>query len=166
MLKINKFDRNLAVNYALQYALVKNPQYHDYTNLGGNCTNFISQCIFAGAPQMNTSNNGWYYYSVSNTTPAWANVEPFYNFATTNNKLGFFAKNTNINLCEVGDIIQLRFKNKTLFSHSLIITKIMDYSPKGILVCANSNDVKNKPLADYLYAELRILHILAYRTAI
>ena len=81
MLKFNKYNRNSAILYAQKYALVKNPLYHDYSNQGGNCTNFISQCVFAGAPQMNISSNGWYYFSPQKTSLAWANVEPFFNFA-------------------------------------------------------------------------------------
>lgn len=166
MLKINKYNRTLASNYAQKYALIKNPQYHDYSNQGGNCTNYISQCIFAGAPQMNTSNNGWYYYSPSRTSVSWANVEPFYNFAVTNQGEGFFATVGNIETCEVGDIIQLKFKNKPIFSHALIITQIKSRTPRGIIVCANTNDTKNKSLSDYMYEKIRFLHILGYRTQI
>ena len=166
MLKINRYNRILAVNYAKKYALTKNPKYHDYSNQGGNCTNFTSQCVFEGAPQMNISSNGWYYFSPSRTSVSWANVEPFYNFAISNTGEGFFAHHANIETCEIGDVIQLRFKNKTTFSHSLVITQIKNHTPKGIIVCANTNDTLNKPLSYYTYAEMRIIHILGYRTKI
>ena len=48
-MKLVKYDRRLAVNYAKKWALSRNPKYYDYDNLGGDCTNFISQCIYAGA---------------------------------------------------------------------------------------------------------------------
>lgn len=166
MLKINRYNRNNAVNYALKYALARDPNYHDYTNQGGNCTNYISQCVYAGAPQMNTSQNGWYYFSPGRTSVSWANVEPFYNFAMSNKGEGFFASLGSLELCEIGDIIQLKFKNKPVYSHSLIITQINNRTPKGIIICANTNDTKNKPLSHYLYTEMRIIHILGYRTQI
>ncbi|MBQ7884666.1 MAG: amidase domain-containing protein [Clostridia bacterium] len=166
MLKISKYNRQNAVNYALEYALKRNPKYHDYSNEGGNCANYISQCILAGAPQMNTSQNGWFYFSPANTSISWANVEPFFNFATTNLGEGFFASKSTLEACEIGDIIQLKFKNKPNFSHSLIITKINTRTPNGIIVCANTNDTLNKPLSHYLYAQMRVLHILGYRTQI
>lgn len=166
MLKINRYNRQSAINYALKYALTRNPEFHDYSNEGGNCANYISQCIFAGAPQMNFSNNGWNYISPNNTSVSWANVEPFFNFAISNTGEGFFASKSSLEACEVGDVIQLKFKNKPIFSHSLIITKILNRTPRGIIVCANTNDTLNAPLNHYLYAELRVLHILGYRTQI
>lgn len=166
MLKINKYNRNAVVFYAQKYALSRNTQYFDYTNQGGNCTNYISQCIYAGAPQMNTSNNGWYYFSPSRTSASWANVEPFFNFATSNQGEGFFASLGSLETCEVGDIIQLKFKNKAVFSHALVITKINARTRNGILVCANTNDNLNKPLSYYTYEKMRVIHILGYRTQI
>lgn len=166
MLKINKYNRNAAVFYAQKYALKKNPKYFDYSEQGGNCTNYISQCIFAGAPQMNTSINGWYYYSPSRTSASWANVEPFYNFAISNQGEGFFSSLGSIDTCEIGDIIQLKFKNKPVFSHALVITQIKNRTRNGIIVCANTNDTLNKPLSYYTYENIRIIHILGYRTQI
>lgn len=164
MLKINKYNRPQAVDYALKYALIKNPKYFDYTAQGGNCTNFISQCVFAGAPQMNISQNGWYYFSPSNTSVSWANVEPFYNFITTNTSEGVFAKESPLEMCEPGDIIQLKFDYKTIYSHALVITKIENKTPSGIYVCANTRDIKNVPLSSYRFEKFRLIHILGYRT--
>ena len=164
MLNLKTYGRNNAVNYALEYALKKNPEYFDYTLIGGNCTNFVSQCIFAGAPKMNfDANNGWYYLSPANTSISWANVEPLFNFLTTNKAVGPFASNSAIELCEIGDIIQLRFSGMQSFSHSLVVTKIQGYLPKDIFICANTRDVKNVPLSSYNFAEYRLLHILGYR---
>ena len=164
MLKINKYSRNSAVEYALKYALIKNPEFFDYTNMGGNCTNYISQCVYAGAPKMNFSQNGWYYLSPSNTSISWANVEPFYNFLISNTGEGPYASVGSIITCEVGDVIQLKFSGKSAFSHSLIITEIKDRSKSGIYVCANTVDVLNRSLSSYNFSELRVLHILGYRS--
>ena len=164
MLKLNKYMRNIAVNYALKYALVKNTNYFDYTNIGGNCTNYISQCLYAGAPQMNYSNNGWFYVSPSNTSISWANVEPFYNFIITNQGLGVFGKESPLLSCETGDVIQLKFKNKPVYSHALIVTRVNGKTPKDIIVCANTRDIKNVPLSFYNYEKMRLIHMLGYRT--
>lgn len=50
-----EYDRNKAKAYAKKWAYLRNPEYYDYTYLGGDCTNFISQCIFQGAPHMSYS---------------------------------------------------------------------------------------------------------------
>lgn len=35
--------------YAHQWAYGRNPAFYDYENVGGDCTNFASQCVFAGS---------------------------------------------------------------------------------------------------------------------
>jgi len=165
MLKLHPYNRQSAVEYAVKFAINPNRKFFDYTNSGGNCANYVSQCVLAGAPQMNLGANGWFYFSPANTSISWANVEPFFNFATTNLKEGFFANSTkNFELLDIGDVVQLKFANKSVFSHSLIVTKIINRSPSGILVCANSRNVLNVPISSYVFKEYRILHILGYRT--
>ena len=56
------YDRNAVVLYAHQWAYGRNPAFYDYEHLGGDCTNFASQCVFAGSGVMNfTPTFGWYY---------------------------------------------------------------------------------------------------------
>ena len=58
------YNRDAAVAYARKWALGRNPAYYDFQDVGGDCTNFASQCIYAGARTMNfTSVFGWYYRS-------------------------------------------------------------------------------------------------------
>ena len=147
MLKINRYNRTEAVNYALKYAKERNPKYHDYTNEGGNCTNYISQCLYAGAPVMNFFKNGWFYL-----------------FLISNDGIGVFGQVSPLEGCEAGDIIQLKFKNKPVFSHCLFVTKVISLKPKEIYVCANTRDVKAVPLSYYSFEQMRLIHILGYRT--
>ena len=42
------YDRDRAVQYAHTWAFQRNPQYYSYDLLGGDCTNFASQCQKAG----------------------------------------------------------------------------------------------------------------------
>ena len=42
------YDRNKAYAYAKKYAFNYNPNYADYNSLGGDCANFVSQCLIAG----------------------------------------------------------------------------------------------------------------------
>lgn len=164
MLKILKYDRIKAVNYALNYALKRNNIYYDYTNEGGNCTNYVSQCLFAGTNVMNfNSLGGWFYLSPSKTSVSWANVEPLYNFLIGNKNEGVFGIDAPLDLCEIGDVIQLRFKNKNVFSHCLFVTKVISTNTKQIFVCANTRDVKEVPLNFYSYEKYRLIHILGYR---
>lgn len=48
-MKIIDYDRDKSVAYAKKWAYGRNPKFYDFSNLGGDCTNFASQCIYAGA---------------------------------------------------------------------------------------------------------------------
>ena len=42
------YNRELAVAYAHRWAYGRNPEYFDFQGIGGDCTNFASQCIYGG----------------------------------------------------------------------------------------------------------------------
>lgn len=85
-MRIIDYDRTKAVAYAEQWAYSRNPAYYSFNAIGGDCTNFISQCIYAGSGVMNYSNtNGWYYRNVNDRSPSWTGVEFLYNFLVNNN---------------------------------------------------------------------------------
>jgi hypothetical protein len=72
MLAQREYSRARAVEYARRWALSRNPLYYDYTGIGGNCTNFVSQCVYAGCCTMNyTPDFGWYYISATDRAPAY-----------------------------------------------------------------------------------------------
>ena len=90
------YNRISACEYAKKWALKRNPQYYNYNSLGGDCTNFISQCIFAGSKVMNYSKqNGWYYIDGNRKSPSWTGVEFLYNFLITNKSVGPLEKDLN-----------------------------------------------------------------------
>ena len=53
MLERIPYDRRAAVAYAHQWAYGRNPDFYDYEEIGGDCTNFASQCLYAGTGVMN-----------------------------------------------------------------------------------------------------------------
>ena len=61
-LRLTPYDRGAAVRYAKRWAYGRNPAFYDYERIGGDCTNFASQCVYAGSGVMNyTRDLGWYY---------------------------------------------------------------------------------------------------------
>ena len=40
-----EYEREKAVQYAKKWAYGRNPEYFNFDPIGGDCTNFISQCI-------------------------------------------------------------------------------------------------------------------------
>ena len=156
------YDKLSAINYATFWWNKRNPNFYNFDSIGGDCTNFISQCLLAGKIIMNTTkSNGWYFYSLTNRTPSWTGVEEFFNFSV-NNKTDFGPKTkiVTISEVEVGDIVQLLQKG-TRFNHNLIITKIDGVNNlTKIKVTCHTNDALNKPLADYYFKKIRFLKIL------
>lgn len=70
------YDRETAAAYARQYALSYNPKYSDYSNSGGDCMNFVSQCLFAGGIPMKEQGFLWYRNSCS-SSPSWRVVDDY-----------------------------------------------------------------------------------------
>lgn len=159
-MRTKEYDRAKAVAYAHQWALGRNPRYYDFERLGGDCTNFASQALYAGAGIMNfTPTFGWYYHSLNSRAPAWTGVEYLYRFLVKNQSVGPVAVETDISQVKPGDIVQLSFDGET-FSHSPVIVSVGDPpSLSNILVAAHSYDVDNHPLSEYLFVRLRFLHI-------
>ena len=153
------YIRERAVEYALRWALSRNPLFPDFAGIGGDCTNFVSQCVFAGCGIMNyTPVMGWYYNSLSSRAPAWTGVNEFFNFITTNKGVGPFAKQVVYQTIELGDVIQLY--NGRSFYHTVIVTKIQDGQ---IYTSSHTRDTYNKRLTDYSFVKARFLKILGYR---
>ena len=81
MLVTKPYERQRAMMYAERYAFSQNPVFGNFRGIGGNCTNFVSQCVYAGSCRMNyTTTFGWYYISLDDRAPAWTGVDFFYNF--------------------------------------------------------------------------------------
>ncbi|MBD5584029.1 MAG: amidase domain-containing protein [Clostridia bacterium] len=158
---ILEYDRNKVLEYAKKWAFKRNPAFYDFSALGGDCTNYASQCIFAGAGVMNfTPTFGWFYKNLDERTPSWTGVEFLYNFLVNNEGLGPFAKEVELNELELGDIVQLGRATGD-FYHSPVVVGI---SRGQILVSAHSYDAFNKPLNSYVFEQARGIHILGVRT--
>lgn len=153
------YNRENAVKYARKYALIRNPLFFTFEDIGGNCTNFVSQCVLAGSCVMNfTPTFGWYYLSVNRRSASWTGVDFFYDFLVNNTDVGPFGSEISLKDAEIGDIIQL--SNGTNFYHTLIISEITE---NEVLVCANSVDSLDRPLSSYDYASYRAIKINGVR---
>lgn len=156
-MKEKEYNRIEAVNYARKWAFKRNPKYYDFDDIGGDCTSFISQCLYAGCKIMNYKKHiGWYYNSVNDRAPAWSSVEFLYRFLTTNKSVGPVAKVSNYNDIQIGDIIQLKFSGMTNFSHSLLV---VNKDESEIYVATHTDDSYRRSLSTYQFENIRFLHI-------
>ncbi|MDD4110259.1 MAG: amidase domain-containing protein [Clostridia bacterium] len=150
------YDRKSAVKYAQKWAFERNPRFINFDNYGGDCTNFVSQCIYAGCGVMNfTPTFGWFFINYLKYAPAWTGVIYLYNFLISNNNVGPYGKVVERNQVEIGDIIQLQNKMGE-YHHSLIITSIRNGE---LYVASHSMDSFNRTLLSYSYHNLRYIHI-------
>ncbi len=164
---LKEYDRAKAVEYADKWAYFRNPKYYDFSNLGGNCTNFASQCIYAGSGVMNYNPvYGWYYISLNQRSPSWTGVMYLYDFLINNRSVGPFGSEISIYDIEPGDICQLKFDSGD-FQHNPVIVRVnYPISPDNVFVAANSYDSNCRPLSSYGYTDIRFIHIEGVRILI
>ena len=142
------YDRTEAVRYARRWALGRNPAFGDFSGLGGDCANFVSQCLWAGwheemAPQ-------WYYRSMRERTPSWSGVRFLRRWLLEAGR----AEVCDLGEAEAGDVIFLWDGSR--WHHSLVIT-LPGPDP---LVAAHTHDVLNRPLSDYAVSAREAVHVL------
>ena len=161
------YNREAAVAYAHTWAYRRNPAYFDFSGIGGDCTNFASQCIYAGAGVMNfTPLYGWFYRTANDRTPSWTGVQYLYDFLTRNLGAGPFAIEVSLSQLEPGDVVQLAIDREDRYQHTPVVVRI-DGEPSltNVLVAAHSNDVDYRPLSTYNIRKIRCLHIEGVRSS-
>jgi len=158
------YDRQGAVDYANQWALSHNPDYYDFSNDGGDCTNFISQAIYEGGGALMTSDDwptyGWYYNSKDDKASAWTGVNYFFGFVTTP---GYLVWDAGPEGCELdksqglyqaleGDIIQYDWTNDNIWDHSVIIMHAVKSPPDwNLYVDSHSPDLFSYVYTSFIY---------------
>lgn len=154
------YDRRAALLYAQRWGRGRNPAYFDFTDLGGDCTNFISQCVYAGSGVMNyTPTYGWYYIDAQDRTASWTGVEYFYNFMTANDGPGPHMTEVPVSQIRPGDVIQLGRRDGS-FYHSLLVTRTGFYpSVNNIYITTHSFDAYMRRLNTYEAEAMRFLHV-------
>lgn len=159
-MKIKNYDRNSAVSYAQKWAFSRNPKYYNFDLIGGDCTNFVSQCIYAGSKIMNyNKTNGWYYKNGNEKSPSWTGVEFLYNFLINNTGIGPSGEEISPMQLKIGDIAQLSFSGQK-FEHSLLIVNISDINDLSqIYIASHTLDSYNKPISKYNFEKIRFIHI-------
>jgi len=158
-LKSKEYNRRKAVEYAIKWAYKRNPIYYNFDSVGGDCTSFISQCIYAGAGIMNYKKHiGWYYNSASDRTASWSGVEFLYNFLVKNKGIGPRGEKTDIDRLEIGDVIQLKFF-KERFSHSLIVIDKKGNTWDNVYIATHTEDAYYRKVSTYNFEDIRFIHI-------
>lgn len=178
--KKHAYNREAAKKYALKYVLKPNKNYVNFESMGGNCTNFTSQCLKAGGiVQDKTGNYKWYYTSSSNRAPSWSKANDFRNYYRKN-KGSKTVKGLNANRCNfqatrLGDLAQIVILGEA--KHSIFISgaicdawvgsttsELAWKSKYDVYICKNSIDKssrkKNVPMSSlYSISTSEYIHI-------
>ena len=95
-----RYDREAAVRYAHQFCGAAwgcgnggryNPQYRDYTDVGGDCTNFTSQVLHAGGLPMTSV---WHYRAGAGGSRAWVQTEALARYLLASGRARLLARGT------------------------------------------------------------------------
>lgn len=159
-MKYREYNRLAVVEYARKWAFSRNPKYYNFDSVGGDCTSFASQCIYAGSQKMNYIKEiGWYYINGNNKSASWSGVEYLHQFLVSNQGIGPQAVETAQNKIEIGDIAQLSFDGEQ-FGHTLVIVKIENkFTLQGIKIASHTLDSLDKSISEYNFQKIRWIHI-------
>ena len=148
----NRYNRIAAVNYAIRYALTPNKAYKyfksDNTN-GGDCTNFLSQCLRAGGAPLdyNGLRPWWYDMRQGRASVCWAVAHSLYWYLKTNQHNNRSAikglEVNNMDELELGDLIFYENFSNVIF-HGTVVTSFVEVDGKREpLISQHTSDLLN-----------------------
>jgi len=147
-------NRTNMFNYAQANWNKRPSNWGNFNGMVGDCTNFISQIIYAGgAPMDNTGTYQWYYYGYSNRATSWTSVNSLYEYLIGNTGIGpqGYHASTNDMLYNMsrGDIIQIDFDFDGSYNHSTSIVNYQIGALNNTTIAAHTSDAFNRPISDY-----------------
>jgi hypothetical protein len=139
------YRREAAVAYAERWWNEPNLAYE---NFEVNCTNYVSQCLFAGGAPMNYTgrrDSGWWYKGYSNNQEAWS-----YSWAVANSLQHLLGRAGTYGLradavampesLQLGDVICYDWDGNGRIGHNTIVTA---FTPEGMPL-VNANTVSSR----------------------
>lgn len=155
------YNYDQAVNYAKKYYRNYNSAYPSWASAGGDCANFVSQCLYAGGKPMKgtpgsaSSASNWSNWfsrgntqNTNNVSSTWRGAQAFRSYWQTN--ASSYKKFTSVdsssfNYGWTGDAVSLLNSNGRAY-HTLII---VGYSSPDFTVGAHTGDTIDGSLRSY-----------------
>ncbi|TFE26897.1 amidase domain-containing protein [Cohnella luojiensis] len=137
--------RESAVTYAERWWNEPNPNYE---NFEVNCTNYVSQCLFAGGAPMNYTGrrpSGWWYKGYSNKEEmwsfSWAVANSLQHYLSNPRAFGLRAEPVRSpDRLQLGDVICYDWEGSGRVGHNTIVTA---FTPDGMPL-VNANTVSSR----------------------
>lgn len=154
--KIAGYSPTKAKDYAHKWAFSYNSAYNNYSSNGGDCTNFVSQCLEAGGLAQKkpssipsgTMNTTSYWYSVKpKVSTPWIRVTDFHSYWAPKVPDGNYAGDTTVsNNGNIGDVVQFRHAGTLTRWHTMIITK---KDSNQVYLTGHTTNRKDYPISSY-----------------
>ena len=161
------YNRSKAASYARTYAMSYNPNYpnYGYPNGNGDCTNFVSQCVYdGGMPMRIGSTDAYWYYNSSGRSPSWAGADYFMRHWTKVRSSSYYGRAYEVRIytkdyimnnkatfgsfLSIGDIVQVLNETDSKASHSIIVSE--KTSNTDINYCAHSANTLNGDIFSFI----------------
>ena len=156
------YDRRAAVAYAKEWVGYRNPDWPDYGWYGGNCQNYVSQCLLEGGIPMDADGpDVWKWYDdvpdnmegEMGRSSSWSGVTQFRDYIAANTGYGVTGRvNVPYYSGQVGDVLVLGETED--WKHSVVITDVLTDAQGNTvdyLVSSNTADVRSFPASAYYY---------------
>ncbi len=124
------YNRQSAQNYINRWWDRRNSAWGTFDNLGGDCTNWVSQIINAGGiPEDESGTHEWFYNSMDDRAPSWTGVKELWTYLVGNSdgngyngpQANLWTDSTGRINMYTGDVIQL--KKSSGWFHSFAVNK-------------------------------------------
>lgn len=163
----NSYKREDAVRYALEYGLNPNPSYMYFDihgDGGGDCSNFISQCLRAGGAPLDYNGHWSWWYKAGGKSHSWsvtwAVAHSLYWCLNSRRRLKLKGLNAieleSIDMLDIGDIIQYEDVSGKIY-HSAIITS---FNGKDPLITQHSFNAVNISFIKPKAAKMHFMKII------
>lgn len=156
-----------AVAYAAKWWNSYNPSYPNFGSTSEDCSNFVSQCLYAGGIPMDSQ---WYSLSTTSYSLAWIRVVNLHTYLTSTGKassseFNLYDSNSGINYlpyaAKAGSLMQLKRLGSSNYSHTVIINRIYngDIKYAGHSSARYDASTQENIINDWHYAYLRYINM-------
>jgi hypothetical protein len=143
------------VRYASSWALGRNPSFPDYHNLGGDCTNFVSQIMLAGGwetvgPPGQSTRSKWFYGpTADDCSYTWGGANNFHSFAITYAQR--FKVVEDVYYCQDSDVVQYDWTADNSMDHTQFVSdNVYDEHTVELYMTQHDNDYIDRPISEIL----------------
>ncbi|MBQ8892821.1 MAG: amidase domain-containing protein [Clostridia bacterium] len=163
----NPYDRQAAAEYAQAYCISRNSAWADYSEKGGNCQNYVSQCLLAGGIPMDYTDPAQWNSETGGSeirSPSWAWVQGFAAYAAENTGYGLSAEvDVPYYSGNIGDVLQMGLEENCHHS-TVIVGLVQDEQGKTVDYLLNSNtaNLQNFPASAYPYPYRSLIRIYGW----